>query len=112
MAWVTLAAFLFAFMFMLPKLASAAVPPVQVAMDPVAIVGQHCNIRGFRLAATGQLVPISYSGLAFAALLGLVFFDEWPRPAAIAGAVMICAGAIYLARDKPVPAVPIAGPAN
>ena len=76
---------------------------VLLAMGPVAIVGQYCNIRGFRLASTAQLVPISYSGLVFAALLGLVVFDEWPRPAAIAGAAMICAGAIYLARRTPLP---------
>ncbi len=85
---------------------------VLLAMGPVAILGQYCNIRAFRIAETAKLVPIKYTGLVFAALLGLVFFDEWPRPAAIAGAVMICAGAFYLARQKPAPKVPIAGPAN
>jgi drug/metabolite transporter (DMT)-like permease len=75
---------------------------ILLCMGPVAIMGQYCNIRGFQLAATAQLVPISYSGLVFAALLGLVVFDEWPRPAAIAGAAMIVAGAIYLARRTPV----------
>lgn len=77
---------------------------ILLAMGPVAIVGQYCNIRGFQLAATAKLVPIKYSGLVFAALLGLIFFDEWPRPAAIAGAAMICAGALYLVRHKPVQA--------
>lgn len=77
---------------------------ILLAMGPVAIVGQYCNICAFRLAATAKLVPIKYSGLIFAALLGLVFFDEWPRPAAILGAVMICGGALYLARQKPLPA--------
>ncbi len=85
---------------------------ILLAMGPVAILGQYCNIRAFQLAETAKLVPIKYSGLVFAAALGLVFFDEWPRPAAIAGAAMICAGAIYLARQKPPPTVPIAGPAN
>lgn len=81
-------------------------PPAQAAillcMGPIAIMGQYCNIRGFQLASTAQLVPVSYSGLVFAALLGLVFFDEWPRPAAIAGAGLIVAGAIWLARRAPV----------
>ena len=85
---------------------------ILLAMGPVAILGQYCNIRAFQLAETAKLVPIKYSGLVFAAALGLVFFDEWPRPAAMAGAAMICAGAIYLARQKPAPTVPIAGPAN
>ena len=75
---------------------------ILLAMGPVAIVGQYCNIRAFKVAETAKLVPIKYSGLVFAALLGLAFFDEWPRPAAIAGAVMICTGALYLARHKPV----------
>src|SRR3546814_8979275 len=61
-----------------------------------------CNIRGFQLASTAQLVPVSYSGLVFAALLGLVVFDEWPRPATIAGAALIVAGAIWLARRAPL----------
>src|SRR3546814_1628711 len=71
-------------------------------MGPVAILGQYCNIRGFQLASTAQLVPVSYSGLVFAALLGLVVFDEWPRPATIAGAALIVAGAIWLARRAPL----------
>jgi drug/metabolite transporter (DMT)-like permease len=77
---------------------------ILLAMGPVAIAGQYCNNRAFKLAETAKLVPIKYIGLVFAALLGLVFFDEWPRPAAIAGAVMICAGALYLARHKPAQA--------
>ncbi|MEQ8356186.1 MAG: DMT family transporter [Kiloniellaceae bacterium] len=85
---------------------------VLLAMGPVAIVGQYCNIRAFQLAETAKLVPVKYSGLIFAAVLGLLFFDEWPRPAAILGAAMICGGAIYLARQKPAPSVPIAGPVN
>lgn len=71
---------------------------ILLAMGPVAIMGQYCNIRGFQLASTAQLVPVSYSGLVFAALLGLLVFDEWPRPAAIAGAALIVGGAIWLAR--------------
>ncbi|NIA69852.1 DMT family transporter [Pelagibius litoralis] len=71
-----------------------------LAMGPVAIIGQYCNIRGFRLAAAAELVPIKYSGVVFAALLGIVFFDEWPHLTAVLGAVMICAGAGYLAMTK------------
>lgn len=77
---------------------------ILLAMGPLAIVGQYCNIRAFRMAETAKLVPVKYSGLVFAALLGLMFFDEWPRPAAVAGAAMICGGALYLARHKPVQA--------
>jgi len=75
---------------------------ILLSMGPVAIVGQYCNIRAFQMAETAKLVPIKYSGLVFAALLGLIFFGEWPRPAAIAGAAMIIAGALYLSRQKPM----------
>lgn len=73
---------------------------ILLAMGPVAIIGQYCNIRGFRLAAASELVPIKYSGVVFAALLGIVFFDEWPSLAAALGAMMICGGAGYLAVAK------------
>ena len=71
-----------------------------LAMGPVAILGQYCNIRGFRLASATELVPIKYSGVVFAGLLGILVFDEWPSLAAGLGAVMICAGAGYLAKAK------------
>lgn len=75
---------------------------ILLAMGPIAIFGQYCNILAFKAAETAKLVPIKYSGLVFAALLGLLFFDEWPRPAAILGAAMIVGGALFLARHKPV----------
>ncbi len=72
-----------------------------LAMGPVAIIGQYCNIRGFRLASATELVPIKYSGVVFAGLLGIAVFNEWPSLSAVLGAVMICAGAGYLAKAKP-----------
>lgn len=77
---------------------------ILVSMGPVAIVGQYCNIRAFKIAETAKLVPVKYIGLVFAALLGLIFFGEWPRPAALFGAALIVGGAITLARHKPVQA--------
>lgn len=68
-----------------------------VAMGPIAIVGQLFNIRAFRIANATTLVPVRYSGIIFAALFGILIFDEWPQPSAIAGAVMIAGGAIWLA---------------
>jgi len=67
------------------------------AMGPIAILGQICNIRAFRLTSATNLVPIRYSGIVFAALLGILFFDEWPDVMAIVGAFMIVAGAMWLA---------------
>jgi drug/metabolite transporter (DMT)-like permease len=71
-----------------------------VAMGPIAIIGQLCNIRAFRIAHATTLVPVRYSGIIFAALFGLLIFDEQPEPSAILGAVMIVGGAMWLALRK------------
>ena len=68
-----------------------------VAMGPVAIVGQVCNIRAFRLADATALVPVRYSGIVFAAVFGILIFGEWPDASAIIGAVLIAGGAMWLA---------------
>ncbi len=70
------------------------------AMGPIAIIGQLCNIRAFRLANATQLVPVRYSGIIFAAVFGFVFFDERPDLSAIIGAAMIAFGAIWLAMKR------------
>lgn len=70
------------------------------AMGPIAILGQICNIRAFRLTSATNLVPIRYSGIVFAAILGMLFFDEWPDPMAIVGAAMIVGGAMWLALSR------------
>jgi drug/metabolite transporter (DMT)-like permease len=67
------------------------------AMGPIAIIGQLCNIRAFRLASATALVPVRYSSIIFAAILGMLFFDEWPDASAILGAIMIVGGAMWLA---------------
>ncbi|MBT5109630.1 MAG: DMT family transporter [Rhodospirillaceae bacterium] len=64
------------------------------AMGPVAIIGQYFNIRGFRLALSVDLVAVRYSGIVFAALLGVALFDEWPNAAMIIGSLLVCGGAL------------------
>lgn len=70
------------------------------AMGPIAILGQICNIRAFRLTSATNLVPVRYSGIVFAAILGILFFDEWPGLMAIVGAAMIVGGAMWLALSR------------
>lgn len=68
-----------------------------VAMGPIAILGQACNIRAFRVADATSLVPVRYSGILFAAVFGILIFDEWPDASAIFGAVLIVGGAVSIA---------------
>jgi len=70
------------------------------AMGPIAIIGQLCNIRAFRLANATTLVPVRYTGIIFAAIFGFVFFNEQPDASAIIGAAMIAFGAIWLAMKR------------
>lgn len=78
------------------------VTPLQLAplflLGPLAIAGQMCNIRGFRLADAAWLAPFGYSSVVFAALLGWVFFDHLPGLATLAGTALIVGGGLLLIR--------------
>ena len=67
-------------------------------LGPLAIAGQMCNIRGFRLADAAWLAPFGYSSVVFAALLGWVFFAHLPGLATLAGTALIVAGGLLLIR--------------
>ncbi|WP_158264292.1 DMT family transporter [Nitratireductor sp. StC3] len=71
-----------------------------VMLGPIAITAQFCIIRGYRLADVALLGPVDYSWLVFAGILGLVFFGEVPGPASYAGAALILAGGLVLARVR------------
>lgn len=68
-------------------------------MALLAIFGtaaQLLLIRALMIAEAGMLAPFAYSGLIFASLWGMVFFDEWPDLATVIGAVVIAAAGIYV----------------
>lgn len=67
-------------------------------LGPMAIAGQLCNIRAYRLADAAWLAPFGYSSVAFAALIGWVVFGDVPSPAAWAGTALIVSGGLVLIR--------------
>lgn len=69
-----------------------------LALGPLAVTAQYCNIRGFRLAPASLLGPIGYSWVVFGALIGLLAFGEVPGLGTIAGSALIVAGGVALAR--------------
>lgn len=69
-------------------------------LGPIAITAQFCIIRGYRLADVALLGPVDYSWLVFAGILGFLFFGEVPGAASYAGAALILAGGIVLARVR------------
>lgn len=63
-------------------------------------VAQLALTGALRLAPVALVMPMDYSGLIWAALLGLVMFGEWPAPATWAGAaIVILSGLVILWRE-------------
>ncbi len=62
------------------------------------IAAQAMVLKAYRLGEASYLAPVSYVRLAFAGLLGIVFFAEYPDTATWIGAAVIIAAALYTAR--------------
>jgi drug/metabolite transporter (DMT)-like permease len=71
-----------------------------IALGPLAIAAQYCNLRAFILAKVSVLAPVSYSSLAFATLIGWIFFGEVPTLGVVAGAGLIVLGGLVLALSR------------
>jgi drug/metabolite transporter (DMT)-like permease len=71
-----------------------------VALGPLAITAQYCNLRAFILAKVSVLAPVGYSSLVFATLIGWAFFGEVPTPGVVVGAGLIVAGGLVLALSR------------
>ncbi len=54
-------------------------------------------------APAARVGVTEYTGLVWASILGYVFFAEVPRPAVLAGALLIVAGCVLVMRAKRVP---------
>ena len=67
-------------------------------LGPLALWGQYCNIRGYRLADAAFLAPYGYSWILFAALIGWVAFAEIPVATTLWGSALIVTGGVVLAR--------------
>lgn len=76
---------------------------IYAAMGPIAIVGQFCNIRAFKLATASSLTPLKYAGMVFAGLFGILFFGEIPGWPLLIGGAMIVAGGWIATRAANIP---------
>ena len=65
--------------------------------------GQFLMVAGFSRANAARLGPIEYTGLIWASLFGLMFFDEIPTTETLAGAGLIVTASL-LATQRPRPA--------
>lgn len=91
----------------------AAVPTWFVWQDPTwtelgllslmgaAGAGAHnCFIRGYREGEASAIVPFDYSRLVFAGLAGFAVFGDVPDLLTVAGALVIVATTLYIARRE------------
>lgn len=68
---------------------------VILAMAVLVMLGQLFTIRAFRLAPVGAVAPFHYTELVWAALMGWVFWDEWPSDNVWWGAAIVVAAGLY-----------------
>lgn len=59
------------------------------------IGGYLFSIMVMRVGEVGVIAPFRYTGLVFALIFGLIFFDEWPNALALSGAGIVVATGIY-----------------
>ncbi len=69
-----------------------------LAIGPFALFGQFCWIKAFQNADAVIVVPVGYAAIPFSAILGIVAFHQNLGPMQIAGALLVLAGGVLLAR--------------
>jgi S-adenosylmethionine uptake transporter len=78
----------------------------------LALVSLMLLAWSYARAEAHRLAAVEYTALVWAALFGLLFFDEPVAPSTIIGAALIVAGCLMAARTKahPAPAAEAAAP--
>lgn len=92
-------------MSLVPALLHWTWPPVHtwfwlVAMGGLGSLGHLCYVRAFAMADASAVMPYDYTRLLFAAVIGWAAFGELPTTYTWAGAAIIVASAIYIARRE------------
>jgi drug/metabolite transporter (DMT)-like permease len=70
------------------------------AIGATGALSQYWWIMAFRAGEASAVAPFDYSRLLFSALFGLAFFGEVPDAWTLAGAALIVASTIYIARRE------------
>jgi drug/metabolite transporter (DMT)-like permease len=70
--------------------------PTFVLVGLLGTVAQLCIIRSFTLAEAASVAPFAYIGILFATCWGILFFDSYPDPWTIIGALVIVVAGLYV----------------
>lgn len=76
-----------------PSLADAG---LMLILGAIGGVGHISLIRALTLAEASVIAPFAYSGLIWATLWGMIFFDEFPDMMTYFGALVIAGAGIYV----------------
>jgi len=68
-----------------------------LALGGLGMLGHLSLSQAFHCAAPALLAPFSYCQLAFAALLGLLFFRHWPDANSLLGISLVCVSGLAAA---------------
>ncbi len=66
------------------------------AMALLSLAGNVCILKAFMRGEVGVITPFEYSGLAWAVIFGMVFFNEIPSFNVWVGIAVIAASGIYI----------------
>lgn len=99
-----LAAFIPGMIIAVPAIATGDAPrvsdlPMFALMGAFGAGGMYFLVKGYAGAEAQKLAPLEYTGLLWAAGIGLVFFGEVPRPEIWAGSALIIGACLWSARD-------------
>ncbi|TDP75362.1 DMT family transporter [Bradymonas sediminis] len=72
--------------------------PMLAALGLVTFIAQVAMTRGLSLEPAGRATSISYLQVVFAFVWGMLLFQEFPDPLSIAGALLILASTVGVAR--------------
>jgi drug/metabolite transporter (DMT)-like permease len=78
-----------------PLVVAPGMWPIIALMAVLVLLGQRCTYRALRLAPVGVVAPFHYSELLWAALLGWVFWHEWPGAHVWWGALLVIGAGLY-----------------
>ncbi|WGW05208.1 DMT family transporter [Tropicibacter oceani] len=59
------------------------------------VAGYTLSVMVMRVGEVGFIAPFRYTSLVLSLILGLAFFDEWPKPVALAGAALIVGTGLF-----------------
>jgi drug/metabolite transporter (DMT)-like permease len=73
---------------------------IVAAIGAMGALGQFCGMRAYRIAEATAVEPVDYGRMILAAAFGVFLFGEALDPYTVAGAAIIVASTLYIARRE------------